>query len=50
MLYTLKDSLPNDSVKQVWTKAFKHHPSHKKLQINKIQPYIFKVYVYQKSI
>lgn len=50
MLYTLKDSLPDDSVKKVWTKALKHQPSYKKIQMNKIQPYIFKIYVYQKSV
>ncbi len=48
MLFTLKDSLPADSVKQVWSKAFRNISG--KLPVREQIPFIFKVYVYQKSI
>ncbi|HPQ07607.1 MAG TPA: S1C family serine protease [Bacteroidia bacterium] len=52
MLYALKDSLPADSIKLVWDKAFKSNSLNinKSAAIQKFKPYIFKVYVYQKSI
>jgi len=51
MLYALKDSLPADSLKLIWDKAFKHNVMNinKSSAIQKLKPYIFKVYVYQKS-
>lgn len=50
MLYTLKDSLPADSVKQTWTKAFIKQSHNQSISIEKVKPLIFKVFVYQKSI
>lgn len=52
-LYSLKDSLPSDSIKMIWNKAFKKHPSNrleKQQIIQKHQPFVFKIYVYQKAI
>lgn len=52
MLLTLKDSLPADSIKDVWAKAFRNAYSHpaKKSSIRELTPFIFKIFVYQKSI
>jgi serine protease Do len=53
MIYNIKDSLPADSIKQIWTKAFKKFPSKKENKsstIQKMKTFIFKVYVYQKSV
>lgn len=49
MLFTLKDSLPADSIKNVWIKAFSNRYLKNK-QLNKVKPYIFKISVYQKAI
>ncbi|MCX7729031.1 MAG: serine protease [Bacteroidia bacterium] len=49
MLYSLKDSLPADSVKNIWVKVFKPI-KHKNTTVIKNKPYIFKISVYQKSI
>lgn len=51
MLYTLKDSLPSDSLKSVWIKTFKPMPTraNKNISIHNIKPFIFKISVYQKS-
>lgn len=53
MIYNIKDSLPSDSIKQMWIKTFKNYPlikENKPSTIQKVKTYIFKVYVYQKSI
>ncbi|GIV26391.1 MAG: hypothetical protein KatS3mg027_0205 [Bacteroidia bacterium] len=53
MLYSLRDSLPSDSIKVVWNKAFKKYSlnrSDKQQIIQKYKPLVFKIYVYQKSI
>lgn len=53
MLYALKDSLPSDSLKNVWIKAFKGSAvqyNNKNTIIQKFKPFVFKVFVYQKSI
>lgn len=52
-LYTLKDSLPSDSIKNVWTKVFRKYSFNylqKSSAVEKFQSYIFKVYIYQKSL
>ena len=54
-LYALKDSLPSDSIKMIWTKIFQKHttPAYQDLSKRKIQKYkpmVFKVFVYQKTI
>lgn len=50
MLYNLKDSLPADSIKNEWIKAFRKHSKNNSADIDKIKPYIFKIFVYQKSV
>lgn len=53
MLYALRDSLPADSLKNVWTQAFKGasvHFKNKSVAIEKFKPLVFKVFVYQKSL
>lgn len=53
MLYSLRDSLPSDSIKNIWNKAFKKYSlnkSDKQQIIQKYKPLVFKIYVYQKSI
>lgn len=54
-LYALKDSLPSDSIKMVWTKVFQKHSAsvyqgYSQTKIQKYKPMVFKVFVYQKTI
>ncbi|GAB4448763.1 MAG: hypothetical protein OHK0036_04710 [Bacteroidia bacterium] len=49
MIYTLKDSLPADSIKHVWMKAFRKKSS-QNASIQNIKPFVLNIYVYQKSI